>query len=99
MNNATFSAILAMTLGAVLLGGCGDSGVSGVGGGLVCASDDPEVGDMLTCPESDEVIDFCVNGRNGDCYYQIGGDRADCGNCLSNPSFNTCAAEAISFCN
>ena len=80
---------------------CEDAGTGGTGGngvGTVCASDDASVGDTATCPDSTEVIDFCINGGNGNCYYVVGGENVDCGNCFDGALITTCAQEAIALC-
>ncbi len=101
MQNTAFAAIAAMVFGALLLGGCGDSNnTPGFGGGgTICASDDSEVGDTLTCPDSEVMIDFCVNTGNGSCYYEVGGEQVGCGNCFQDANLTQCAGDAIERCN
>ncbi len=93
--------MVGLTLAAlVMIMGCGDdNGIGGSGGGLFCASDNPEAGETIDCPSGQETIDFCINSRSGDCYYVIGGDEVDCGNCFDNNNFLTdCAQDAIALC-
>jgi len=91
--------ILIMTLGAVVLASCGDENPFGVAGvGLVCASDNSDVGETVECPNSTDVIDFCVDGRSGNCYYEVGGEQVNCGNCFGNPNLAACAQEAVDRC-
>ena len=91
-----------MALGALFLGGCGDANTTrgiGGGGGTLCASSDGDVGDMLTCPESTEMIDFCIDSGSGNCYYVVGGDEVGCGNCFADADITQCALNAIERCN
>jgi predicted small secreted protein len=89
--------LFVMTLGAFLLTACGDDNpINGVG--TVCASDDASVGDTATCPDSTEVIDFCINGGNGSCWYVVGGEQVSCGNCFDGGSIQTCVQEAFALC-
>jgi hypothetical protein len=93
--------VIGFVLAAFLMVACGDSnGLGGPGGGTVCASDDPEVGNTIDCPSGEETLDFCVNTGSGNCYYVIGGDRVDCGDCFSSGGGNigNCAQEAIGLC-
>jgi len=89
--------LFVMTLGTLLLAACGDDDVLGFGG-TVCASDDSSVGNTATCPESDQVIDFCINGSSGSCYYEVGGERVNCGNCFDGGSISECAQQAAALC-
>ena len=95
------SATLRFVFGALLLAGCGSSdSVPGFNGQTICASDNSDVGQTIDCPSGEETIDFCVNTSSGNCYYIIGGDRIDCGNCIDGGgSIGTCAQEAIDRCN
>ena len=95
----TLGILLMMALGTVLLASCGDEVPSGFTGvGLVCASDNAEVGDTASCPNGD-LIDFCVNGSNGSCYYEVGGQQISCGNCFENQnSIQACAQQAADRC-
>lgn len=89
--------LFVMTLSAFLLAACGDDNpINGVG--TICASDDSSVGNTATCPDSTVVIDFCVNGRNGSCYYVVGGEQVSCGNCADSGAITTCVQEAIARC-
>lgn len=95
----TLGILLMMALGTVLLASCGDE-VPGrfTGIGLVCASDNAEVGETANCPNGD-LIDFCINGSNGSCYYEVGGEQVSCGNCFeSQNSIAACAQEAVDRC-
>lgn len=70
----------------------------GGGGNVVCASDDPSVGTMFTCPNG-SLLDFCINQNAGDCYYSVGGNQVDCGNCLDDPNVvGPCAERAVNLC-
>lgn len=91
--------VLIMAFGAVVLASCGDEGPLGVAGiGLVCASDSADVGETAECPNGD-VIDFCIDGRNGNCYYVVDGEQVNCGNCFENANVNACVQQAIDRCN
>ncbi len=91
--------VLMMTLGALVLASCGDSDPFGVAGiGLVCASDSADVGDTAECPNGD-VIDFCIDGSNGNCFYVVDGQQVGCGNCFDNADVIACAQQAIDRCN
>ncbi|HSN83735.1 MAG TPA: hypothetical protein VLS88_14220 [Polyangiales bacterium] len=95
-----YGSMLGFALVAFLMAGCGDdNGIGGVGGDLFCASDNPDVGETIDCPSGEQTLDFCVNTRNGNCYYVIGGEQVDCGNCLEN-DFNIggCAQDAVALC-
>ena len=96
----TIGIFLAMTLSAVLLASCGDELPNRFAGvGLVCASDNADVGDTATCPNSNQIIDFCVNGTSGNCYYEVGGQQVSCGNCFDEQnSLQACAQEAVNRC-
>ncbi len=96
----TIGILFTMTLGAVLLGSCGDDLPGGFTGiGLVCASDNAEVGETFTCPNNGDLIDFCVDGRNGNCYYEVGGQQVNCGNCFEQQNaLQACAQEAVNRC-
>lgn len=93
-----FSSKLGFVLGALLIAACGDS--NGVGGGdVVCASDNSDVGQTIPCPNGDQTLDFCVDTGSGNCYYVVGGQQANCGNCLENGgNIGSCAQDAIALC-
>lgn len=95
----TLGILLMMALGALLLASCGDEVPGRVTGvGLVCASDNAEVGETSSCSNGD-LIDFCINGSNGSCYYEVGGQQVSCGNCFDNQnSIQACAQQAIDLC-
>jgi hypothetical protein len=99
--NSALKTTMGFVLGVLLVTGCGDSdAVPGFNGQTICASDNSDVGQTIDCPSGEETIDFCVNTSSGNCYYVIGGDQIDCGNCLDGGGFiNTCAQEAIDRCN
>ncbi len=91
--------VFMMSLGAVVLTSCGSSDPTGVAGiGLVCASDRADVGETAECPNGD-IIDFCVDGRNGSCYYVVDGEQVSCGNCLESANVTACAQAAVERCN
>lgn len=91
--------VLVMTLGAVVVTSCGSSDPFGVAGiGLVCASESADVGSTAECPNGD-VIDFCIDGRNGSCYYVVDGEQVSCGNCFENTNVAACAQQAVDRCN
>jgi len=93
----TLKLLFVMTLGSVLLTACGDDDPLGFGG-TICASDDSSVGNTGTCPGSEEIIDFCINGSNGNCYYVVGGEKVQCGDCFDGASVTTCAQQAAALC-
>lgn len=90
--------VMGFGLSVILMTACGDSTPGFGGGGTICASDDPDVGNTLDCPSGEKTIDFCVNTRNGSCYYVIDGDQIDCGNCAQGGNISTCAQEAVARC-
>ena len=94
----TASSIIGFALCAILVAGCGDDAIPGFGGGTICASDDPEVGNTIECPSGDKTIDFCVNTGNANCYYLVDGEQIGCGNCLESGSINDCAVQAVERC-
>jgi hypothetical protein len=70
----------------------------GGGGNVICATDDPSVGAIIPCPNG-QSLDFCIDQSNGSCYYAIGGNRIECGNCLSNSNVIVdCAQRAVEMC-
>ena len=70
----------------------------GGGGSVICASDDPSVGTMLTCPNG-AILDFCIDQNGGNCYYAVGGQQVNCGNCASDPNvINSCVQRAVDLC-
>lgn len=70
----------------------------GGGGNVICASDDPSVGSIIPCPNG-QSLDFCIDQGNGSCYYSIGGNRVECGNCLSSSNvIADCAQRAVEMC-
>ena len=91
--------VIGFVLSVLLMAACGDSNPAGIGGGgTVCASDDPEVGNTIDCPSGEKTIDFCINTGNGSCYYVIDGEQISCGNCLEGGAIGSCAQEAIARC-
>lgn len=74
------------------------TGVPGGGGDVICASDDPSVGTIIPCPNG-QSLDFCIDQGSGSCYYSIGGNAIQCGNCLGDPNvINDCAQRAVEMC-
>jgi len=70
----------------------------GGGGDVICASDDPNVGSIIPCPGG-QSLDFCIDQGDGSCYYSIGGNRVECGNCLADSSvIAPCAQRAVEMC-
>lgn len=70
----------------------------GGNGSVICASDDPSVGTMLTCPNG-SLLDFCVDQNGGNCFYSVGGTQVDCGNCTSDPNVvSACIERAVNLC-
>ena len=79
--------LFVLTLGTMLLSACGDDDP------YYCSSDDSPA----TCPDSTEVIDYCISG-NGSCYFVVAGEQVNCGNCFDSGSIATCVQEAIALC-
>jgi len=75
------------------------TGNPGGGGDVICASDDPSIGgSIIPCP-SGGSLDFCIDQGNGSCYYTIGGNRIQCGNCASgSPDIADCVQRAVELC-
>lgn len=74
----------------------GDPG--GGGGDVICASDDPSVGTIIPCPNG-QALDFCIDQGAGSCYYTVGGNRIECGNCLADSNVIVdCAQRAVEMC-
>jgi hypothetical protein len=75
------------------------TGTSGGGGGdVICASDDPSVGSIIPCPNGSS-LDFCVDQGTGSCYYSVGGNAIQCGNCLTGSAdIASCAQSAVEMC-
>jgi hypothetical protein len=94
------TSMIGLVFGALLLTGCGDSNaVPGFNGQTICASDNADVGQTIDCPSGEQTIDFCIDTGNGNCYYVIGGEQINCGNCIDGGgNFNRCAQEAIARC-
>lgn len=93
------SSIIGFTFGMLLLVGCGDDAVPGFNGDVICASDNSDVGQTIDCPSGDQTLDFCVDTGSGSCYYEIGGEQVNCGNCIDGSgSIATCAQQAIELC-
>jgi len=92
--------MVGFALCALILSACGDADpVRGVGGGLVCASDDSSVGDTFECPRGDKTFDFCIDTGNGSCLYVVDGEQLSCGNCFEGGTINDCALQAAERCN
>jgi len=80
-------------------------GVTNLGGNLppggngdfICASDDPQVGTLLSCPNGG-MIDFCVSQSANTCYYRVGGSQFNCGSCTSQTGLQGCAQAAVESC-
>jgi hypothetical protein len=92
---STLGSIVGFALCALMLSACGDAN----GGGVICASDDSSAGNVYECPSGDKTFDFCINTRNGSCYYVVDGAQLDCGNCFEGGSIGTCAQQAAEACN
>ena len=69
----------------------------GGNGDFICASDDPQVGTLLSCP-SGAMIDFCVSQNANTCYYSVGGSQFNCGNCTDAGALQSCAQAAVQSC-
>jgi hypothetical protein len=70
----------------------------GGGGDVICASDDPSIGAIIPCPNG-ASLDFCIDQGSSSCYYSIGGNRVECGNCLADPNvIASCAERAVAMC-
>ena len=95
---STLGSMVGLALCALMLSACGDA-VPGFGGGVICASDDSSAGDVIECPGGNKTFDFCINTRNGSCYYMVDGERLDCGNCFDGNTASTCAQQAAEACN
>ena len=95
-DNGFVSNAVATTVGVTYAGGGGGGGVGG--GNLVCASDDPSVGQTLTCPNG-SMLDFCIDIDTGSCFYQVGGQQVSCGNCQENSGvLESCVQQAVALC-
>ena len=93
--------VFGCVLCAFLATACGDAdNPAGIGGGgLFCASDDSEVGDTIDCPSGTETIDFCIDSRSGNCFYEVGGEEVNCGNCFdAGNDLTNCAIRAVELC-
>lgn len=74
------------------------TGNPGGGGDVICASDDPSVGSIIPCPNG-QSLDFCIDQGDSSCYYSIGGNRIECGNCLADSNvIADCAQRAVQMC-
>ncbi len=70
----------------------------GGGGDVICATDDPSVGAVIPCPNG-ASLDFCIDQGNGSCYYTVGGNAVQCGNCLADSNvIADCAQRAVEMC-
>ena len=76
-----------------------NSGTSGGGGGnVICASDDSSVGPVIACPNGTS-LDFCIDQGTGSCYYSVGGNAVQCGNCATDANaIAACAQRAAEMC-
>jgi hypothetical protein len=78
------------------------SGGAPIGGGnVICASSDPSVGTLLPCGGGTQVLDFCIDQSSGACYYAVGGQQVNCGNCGNGGDIATiqaCAQRAVELC-
>jgi len=73
-------------------------GTPGGGEGVVCASDDPSVGAVFTCPNG-STLDFCIDINSGACYYTVGGSQVNCGNCQTDSNaIANCVGRAVDLC-
>ena len=76
----------------------GPSGGGGGGGNVICASDDPSVGSIISCPNG-AALDFCIDQGTGSCYYTVGGNAIQCGNCANDSNvIASCAQRAVEMC-
>jgi len=41
---------------------------------------------------------YALNGSSGSCYYEVGGEKVNCGNCFDGASITNCAQQAIALC-
>jgi hypothetical protein len=64
---------------------------------FICASDNPQVGTLLSCPNG-AMIDFCVNQSANTCYYSVGGSQFSCGSCTDQSGLQGCAQAAVESC-
>jgi len=69
----------------------------GGNGDFICASDDPQAGTLLSCPNG-AMIDFCVSQSANTCYYSVGGSQFSCGSCTSQTGLQGCAQAAVESC-
>ncbi len=67
------------------------------GNDFICASDDPQVGTLLSCPNGG-MIDFCVNQSANACYYSAGGSQFSCASCTTQNGLLGCAQAAVESC-
>jgi len=80
--------------------GNGSGGTGGTGpttGDFICASDDPQAGTLLSCPNGG-MIDFCVNQSANACYYSAGGSQFSCASCTTQNGLLGCAQAAVESC-
>ena len=79
-------------------GGTGGTGATpGGNGDFICASDDPQAGTLLSCPNGG-MIDFCVNQSANACYYSAGGSQFSCASCTTQSGLLGCAQAAVESC-
>lgn len=79
----------------------GGSPGGGGGGNVICASSDPSVGTLLPCGGGTQMLDFCIDQSSGSCYYAVGSQQVNCGNCASGgdiTAIQACAERAIALC-
>jgi hypothetical protein len=69
----------------------------GGNGDFICASDNPQVGTLLSCPNG-AMIDFCVSQNTNTCYYSVGGSQFSCGSCTDQSGLQGCAQAAVESC-
>jgi hypothetical protein len=64
--------------------------------GVFCGGDQ---GGGAVCPNG-RSLDFCINPTSGACFYVVGGQPVDCGNCNSGGGFSveSCINQTVALC-
>lgn len=85
---------------AVICGGCDEPSCQGLVDTSTCV-DDPGSsvgvicsGASQSCPNG-KSLDFCIDGDANTCWYEVGSQRINCGDCTDT---TTCASSAVQAC-